>query len=146
MEVVNTLDIDGTQWEMQDSGSRKKIALLEMQLAQLKKETEEKEITTAELNPDLRFSGHIIKKGKLVIISGILVASRIINGVVIGNLPKNALEGKYRVVLHWFSELEKSLNNAVLMFDKGATELIVGWNNQESEQAMASIDMSYFTE
>ena len=29
MEVVNTLDIDGTQWEMQDSEARYKIANLE---------------------------------------------------------------------------------------------------------------------
>lgn len=29
MEVVNTLDIDGTQWEMQDAEARKKIAHLE---------------------------------------------------------------------------------------------------------------------
>lgn len=29
MEVVNTLDIDGTQWEMQDVGARNKIAELQ---------------------------------------------------------------------------------------------------------------------
>ena len=29
MEVVNTLDIDGTQWEMQDQEARRKIAELE---------------------------------------------------------------------------------------------------------------------
>ena len=30
MEVVNTLDIDGTQWEIQDVEARNKIATLEM--------------------------------------------------------------------------------------------------------------------
>ena len=29
MEVVNTLDIDGTQWEIQDAEARNKIAVLE---------------------------------------------------------------------------------------------------------------------
>lgn len=29
MEIVNTLDIDGTQWEMQDVEARNKIAVLE---------------------------------------------------------------------------------------------------------------------
>ena len=32
MEVVNTLDIDGTQWEMQDVGARNRIAELENSL------------------------------------------------------------------------------------------------------------------
>lgn len=29
MEVVNTLEIDGTQWNIQDSGARNKIAVIE---------------------------------------------------------------------------------------------------------------------
>lgn len=146
MEIVNTLDIDGTQWEIQDSDSREKIALLKVQLEQLKKETEEKEITTAVLNPDLIFSGHIIKKGRLVIVSGTLIASKIIEGVVIGGLPKNATKGNYRISLNWFDETEKSLNNAILVFDEGATDLVVGWNYQEAVIAKAGINMSYFTE
>lgn len=32
MEVVNTLDIDGTQWEVQDVEARKKIAHLEQEV------------------------------------------------------------------------------------------------------------------
>ena len=32
MEVVNTLDIDGTQWELQDAEARNKIATLETEV------------------------------------------------------------------------------------------------------------------
>ena len=36
MEVANTLDIDGTQWELQDVEARNKIATLETEIEKLK--------------------------------------------------------------------------------------------------------------
>ncbi len=36
MEVANILDIDGTQWEMQDAEARNKIATLETEIKKLK--------------------------------------------------------------------------------------------------------------
>ena len=36
MEIVNTLDIDGTQWEIQDVEARNKIATLETEIEKLK--------------------------------------------------------------------------------------------------------------
>ena len=36
MEVVNTLDIDGTQWEIRDEEARNKIATLETEIKKLK--------------------------------------------------------------------------------------------------------------
>ena len=146
MEVVNTLDIDGTQWELQDAEARNKIAELETQLKQLQEETKEKEITNAVLNPDLKFSGHIIQKGKLVTVSGIIRSTKIVTDVFIENLPKNVTKGLYRITLNWMSDEGEPLGNAVLIFDEGATELINGWNQQTVDIAIAELNMSYFTE
>lgn len=36
MEIVNTLDIDGTQWTIQDSGARNEISVLKTEIEKLK--------------------------------------------------------------------------------------------------------------
>lgn len=36
MEIANTLDIDGTQWEIQDSGARNEISVLKTEMEKLK--------------------------------------------------------------------------------------------------------------
>lgn len=36
MEIVNTLDIDGTQWAIQDSGARSEISALKTEIEKLK--------------------------------------------------------------------------------------------------------------
>ena len=51
MEVVNTLDIDGTQWEIRDEEARKKIADLEYQLS-----TQELQDITIKMNENYNSS------------------------------------------------------------------------------------------
>ena len=46
MEVVNTLDIDGTQWEMQDEEARKEITVLKTSFNSLTDYKTNKEINT----------------------------------------------------------------------------------------------------
>ena len=65
MEVVNTLDIDGTQWEIQDAEARNKIANLEKKTTiKITKKIDEADIkmNLVEINGEkfiqLHFSGH----------------------------------------------------------------------------------------
>ena len=46
MEVVNILDIDGTQWEIRDEEARKKISVLETSFNSLTDYKKDKEINT----------------------------------------------------------------------------------------------------
>ena len=56
MEVVNTLDIDGTQWEIQDVEARNKIAVIENSLT-----TKVLENTTITKNPGSNWTSFAIQ-------------------------------------------------------------------------------------
>ena len=56
MEVVNTLEIDGIQWNIQDSGARNKIAVIEDLLT-----TKVLENPTITKNPETNWKGFVIE-------------------------------------------------------------------------------------
>lgn len=107
MEVVNTLDIDGTQWEMQDEEARNKIATINQLL-----NVEPLDNIPIVLNSDYTAASALIEsvqkygrlyKGLLVIddIKGFNIGTT--GTVLIGKINRNVLGSNYTLGLEYLT-------------------------------------------
>lgn len=146
MEDVKIVDIDNIQWNMKDQEARNKIAALETLVNKLKTDTEVTELNNIVFNPAVAFSGTVIKKGKLVIISGSIVLRDYKSGSLISNLPINKSISNKDTVVVWTNYNGEYLGQSILSFDKNATELTIGVSIPTSNLVVGEISFSYVTE
>ena len=145
MEIVNTLDIDGTQWEMQDAEARNRIAELEKLVNKLKTDTEVTELNNIVLGEGVRFAGTVIKVGKQVTVSGALIVEQGYNKYVISNLPvNNSIENKDSVIT-WTNYDAKNLGLSIASFNKGVDRISIPIGDPSSYPALGMLSFSYVT-
>ena len=91
MEVVNTLDIDGTQWEMQDVEARNEIATLKTEIEKLK--TIEKWVYNIPI-----YGGEITarRQGNVVSVTGINIGRVKVITTDIGDINLAVLPVRFR--------------------------------------------------
>ena len=146
MQDVKIIDIDNEQWNMKDQEARNKIANLESLVNKLKEEVEVIELDNIVFNPAVAFSGTVIKKGKLVIISGSIVLRDYESGSLISNLPINKSINNKDTVVVWTNYNGEYLGQSILSFDKNKTDITIGVNVPTSNLVVGEISFSYVTE
>lgn len=146
MADVKIVDIDNEQWNIKDQEARNKIANLEVLVNKLKEEAEVIELNDIVFNPAVAFSGTVIKKGKLVIISGSIVLRNYKSGSLISNLPINKSISNKDTVVVWTNYNGEFLGQSILSFDKNATEISIGVNMPTSNLVVGEVSFSYVTE
>ena len=146
MQDVKIVDIDNVQWNIKDQEARNKIAVLETLVNKLKEETEITELKDIVLNPVLSFFGTVIKRGKLIIVSGSISLSQHPTGALINNLPKNNSANNKDTVVTWTNYSGDYLGQSILSFDKGATAISIGVGFPTSYPAIGEVSFSYITE
>ena len=146
MEVVNTLDIDGTQWEIRDEEARKKIVELETLVNKLKTDTEVTELNNIVLGSGARFVGTVIKVGKQVTVSGAIIVEQGYNSYIISNLPKNNSATHKDSVIVWTNYSGQNLGISIASFDKGVNAISIPIGKPTSYPALGQLCFSYVTE
>lgn len=146
MADVKTVDIDNVQWNMKDQEARNKVAALEELVNKLKEEAVVIELDNIVFNPAAAFSGTVIKKGKLVIISGSIVLRNYKSGSLISNLPINKSISNKDTVIVWTNYNGEYLGQSILSFDKNATDITIGVNIPTQNLVIGEISFSYVTE
>ena len=91
MEIVNTLDIDGTQWEIQDVEARNEIATLKTEIEKLKT-IEKWEYTIPTYGGDII----ALRQGNVVSVNGIGIGSLKIVTKDIGDINFAVLPKRFR--------------------------------------------------
>lgn len=146
MEVANILDIDGSQWEIQDEVARRKIAELEILVNKLKTDTEVTELNNIVLGIGVQFVGTVIKVGKQVTVSGALFVEQGFDSHVISNLPKNNSAKNKDSIIVWTNYNGQNLGLSIASFDKGVTEITIPVGLPTSYPALGQLSFSYVTE
>lgn len=146
MAEVHIVDIDGEQWDIKDQSLTTRVAVLETLTNKLQEETEVTELDDIVYNPAVRLSGTVIKRGKLVTVSGMLVLSESPLGAYISNLPKNNSATNKDCVVTWTNYDGDFLGQSVLSFDKGETAITLGVGGATSYPALGQLSISYITE
>lgn len=91
MEIANTLDIDGTQWEIQDSGARNEISVLKTEMEKLR--------TIEKWHYDIPiYGGKIVarRQGNVVNVTGINIGSTKNLTTDIGDIDLAILPERFR--------------------------------------------------
>ena len=146
MQDVKIIDIDNEQWNMKDQEARNRIANLESLVNKLREEAEVIELDNIVFNPAVAFSGTVIKKGKLVIISGSIILRDYKSGSLISNLPINKSINNKDTVVVWTNYNGENLGQSILSFDKNKTDITIGVNVPTSNLVVGEISFSYVTE
>lgn len=146
MQDVKIIDIDNEQWNMKDQEARNKIANLEILVNKLKEETEVIELNDIVLNPAAAFSGTVIKRGKIVTISGAIILRNYTSGSIISNLPINKSISNKDTVVVWTNYNGDFLGQSILSFDINSTDLSIGVGVPTSNLVVGEVSFSYVTE
>lgn len=146
MAEVHIVDIAGEQWDIKDLPLTQRVAILETLTNKLQEETELTELDDIVLNPAVTFSGTVIKRGKLVIISGAIRLSQNPSGAYISNLPINNSASNKDCVVTWTDYSGNYLGQSILSFDIGRTAISLGAGQATSYPALGQLNISYITE
>ena len=146
MADAKIVNIKGVQWDLKDEVARKRIAELEKLISELQKENEVKELYNLTVGKNVAFVGSVMKKGKLIIISGLIVLSEKPTEKILGNLPINKSASEKDCIINWIDNSANSLGTSLLHLgsQKNEMTLVAGYPN--SYNALGQINISYVTE
>lgn len=146
MADAKIIDIKGVQWELKDEVARNNIKTLETLLSELKKENEPKELYDITVGENVTFVGSVIKKGKLIIISGLIVLDAKPTQNILGNLPKNNSISEKDCIINWIDYNATNLGTSLLYLGPKKTEIILTTGYPTKYSALGQINISYVTE
>lgn len=146
MADAKIVDIKGVQWELKDEVARNKIKTLEDLISKLQKENEVKELYNLTVGENVAFVGSVMKKGKLIIISGLIVLTAKPTGIILGNLPKNNSQSEKDCVVNWVGYDATPLGTSLLYLGAQKNEITLTAGYPSSYNALGQVNISYVTE
>ena len=146
MADAKIVDIKGVQWELKDEVARNDIKTLENLISKLQIENEIKELYDLTVGKNVAFVGSVMKKGKLVIISGLIVLTAKPEEVILGNLPKNNSASEKDCIINWISQDATPLGTSLLYLGTQKNEITLIAGYPSSYNALGQINISYLTE
>lgn len=146
MADAKIINIKGVQWDLKDEVARNDIRTLENLINKLQKENEVKELYNLTVGKNVSFVGSAIKKGKLIIISGLIVLTGKPEGFILGNLPKNNSASEKDCVVTWIDYNATPLGFGLLYLGGQKNEVTLTAGYPSSYDALGQINISYVTE
>lgn len=146
MADAKIVDISGVQWKLKDEVARNRILELENLISELQRENEVKELYNLSVGENVMFVGSVIKKGKLIIISGLIALSAKPTEKILGNLPINKSLSEKDCIINWIDYSANNLGTSLLYLGAGKNEIILTAGYPSSYDALGQINISYITE
>ena len=146
MADAKIVDIKGVQWDLKDEVARNEIIELKKLISKLQEENEVKELYNLTIGKNVSFVGSIMKKGKLIIISGLIVLTAKPTQMILGNLPINKSPSEKDCIINWIDSSANPLGTSLLYLGSQKNEITLVAGYPSSYNALGQINISYVTE